>query len=508
MTSKQSLFNLIKEFIYSPKLKDLNVFSKQYLNSIILPHFSNIKNEDNFSCICIDFNKLNDINNLYDYKTGDKIIHYSLSLIKSVLPSNTICARLGGDEFVFIIDNCSPNNIETIIEKMHSVLDKHDKELLFSTISAYGVHCSEKNSISEMIDKADFKITEQKNNFVKRSSHSEWGILKNKLTQNLTSFFKSLRLYKEPITIDFLKSLYVHAISSTHDFLENDFKPVTSELNDSNIINNFSEDDLNKIYSIFSKDDISYKDINSVSENTYSLLLSDLTHDKITNTFSRNYFVNYLIDNFKDKYKIKYFSTSFFKLYNNIFSHNATDVKNATMINDLVSYLENDLNIQFTKDIFSKKEDINYFISLGAGDYILALPSDFNVDNKKINNYIASSRQDSSELEDMLKLTCSQDFHSVNNENYEDLLVDLSNECKYIKDNYKLSIIDKPIIKNSLFNIIYDSIDYYNNNIANSNTIKQKSKFINLLSEVMIEVSSDLNKNLIQNKKKENDFNK
>ena len=83
MNLKTSLFNKIKDFIYSPNLTDINVYSKPYLNSVIKPYFSSDKS--NYGSICIDFNKLNDINTRYGFETGDKVIYYTLYLIKSVL---------------------------------------------------------------------------------------------------------------------------------------------------------------------------------------------------------------------------------------------------------------------------------------------------------------------------------------------------------------------------------------------------------------------------------------
>ena len=68
MNSKSCLFNHAKDFVYSSKLEDLHVFSKEYLNCVLKPYYSSNTPNDNYSTICIDFNKLNDINNTYSYK--------------------------------------------------------------------------------------------------------------------------------------------------------------------------------------------------------------------------------------------------------------------------------------------------------------------------------------------------------------------------------------------------------------------------------------------------------
>lgn len=391
MEAKTSLFHRAKEFIYSSNLEDLHVFSKEYLNSVLKPYYSSNEEKSNYAAICIDFNKLNDINKQHNYQTGDKIIHYSLFLIQSVLPHNSISARIGGDEFVFLINNCSSEKIEPLIRKIDAILKEHEKELLFSSVTSYGVHSEEKNSLSEMIAEADLKITEQKNNFNQYSLHSKWGILENKLNQNLTSFFKSLRLYKQPITTDFLKKLYIHAISSCSDLLENDFTKVTPNNEEQVSTSSFDRTELDKLYSIFLKDTPSNEEVNGIDEDTYSSLLNDLIHDPVTGSFTKSYLTKYILKDCNQELNIKYISTSFMKLFNTIFSHNATDIELNGMVTNFLNYLKEDLGITFSNETFSEHPQ-NYFVSLGAGDYLVAmqeLKEEKDI-NEEINNYFSS----------------------------------------------------------------------------------------------------------------------
>ena len=251
MNLKTSLFNKIKDFIYSPNLTDINVYSKPYLNSVIKPYFSSDKS--NYGSICIDFNKLNDINTRYGFETGDKVIYYTLYLIKSVLPSNTTCSRIGGDEFIFIIENCTPADVQSYVEKIYNVIKKHKKSILFSGVTAYGVHSNEIDNLSDMINYSDVKITEIKNS-CKDSTCSNWTILEQKLNKNLDCFFKNLRLYKGPINLDFLRKLYLHSISSCKNLLESDFSKsvLKDDTNaDKNALNYFNEAEVEELYNLF-----------------------------------------------------------------------------------------------------------------------------------------------------------------------------------------------------------------------------------------------------------------
>lgn len=519
MNLKTSLFNKIKDFIYSPNLTDINVYSKPYLNSVIKPYFSSEKS--NYGSICIDFNKLNDINTRYGFETGDKVIYYTLYLIKSVLPSNATCSRIGGDEFVFIIENCTPTDVQSYVEKIYNVIKKHKKSILFSGVTAYGVHSNEIDNLSDMINYSDVKITEIKNN-CKDSTCSNWTILEQKLNKNLDCFFKNLRLYKEPINIEFLKKLYLHSISSCQSLLESDFsksifdndikantKNSLEDKDDINVSNKanaspsiYNKNSLNtlaspngieieKLYNLFKSKSPSKEEINKIETSSYISLLEKLIRDPITGNFTNEYFSKYVIP--KNNFKIKYFSMPFVKLYNTIFSHESTDMRFKDISKKLISYLENEQHIHFEETCFLDTPG-NYFVSLGGGSYILALTEDTTIDNLGINEYVKSISSDGQHLEDIMALVCSKDFQHVDSENYNSVLEKLSCECKDLKDEYKLSILENTCIEDALSNIIYDSVKYYKDNIPNSEDIKQKTKFLNLLSQTMLNISDRLNK--------------
>lgn len=496
MDQRINLYDLTKEFIYSPELEALNVFSKEYLNFIIKPYHSCNGDNDNYASICIDFNKFNSINKKYGRDRGDKIIHDSLSLMRSILPSDCVIARMGGDEFIFIIQNCSPEKIDHYIDNIQDVIAAHKEELLNCSLTAYGVHCSEKISLSEMINEADLKITEQKNTLNESSSQSKWAMLEKKLKKNLKCFFDSLRLYSEPITIPMLKGLFTQSISSCKDLLESDFTKANYDNNDCCLESDFDIEKIKYLHSIFSKENLSDEDINNIDEQTIFLLLNHLIRDPITNSFSKSYFKKYLLEDCNQEFEVKYISTSFIKLSNTVFSHSITDNKIQNLITDFIDYLDKDHTLIFCNDSFLDSRQ-NYFISLGAGDYLIALPKNnkYLLNNDDINNYLNSTQKHHSNLEDISQLFVSKDFHSVNLENFDAVVETLSKECKKYKDIYKLSMFESPATRQALNSIIFDSVEYYKNNIPFSDTINNKSRFLNLLGNTMLNISYSLNSN-------------
>lgn len=288
--------------------------------------------------------------------------------------------------------------------------------------------------------------------------------------------------------------MYLHSISSCKNLLESDFSKsvLKDDTNaDKNALNYFNEAEVEELYNLFESKKFAEDEIDKVETSSYIGLLDKLIRDPITGNFTNEYFSKYVIP--KNNFKIKYFSMPFVKLYNTIFSHESTDMRFKDISKNLISYLENEQHIHFEETCFLDTPG-NYFISLGGGSYILALTEDTTIDNLGINEYVKSISSDGQHLEDIMALVCSKDFHHVDSENYNSVLEKLSCECKDLKDEYKLSILENTCIEDALSNIIYDSVKYYKDNIPNSEDIKQKTKFLNLLSQTMLNISNRLNK--------------
>lgn len=491
MSAKIDLFNRINDFIYASNLGNLKVFSKQYLHSIVIPKYSDNVNSPDYSIIFMDFDKLYDVNLSHGIEFGDKIIYDSLSLVKQVLPKDITSLRVGGDEFLFILQNCSKNNINNYIEKIYDILNLNYDKLYGVTATLYGIHSSEQKNLEEMINTADINITTIKNNS-KEDSNLKWDTLNIKTMQNFKSFFNSLRLSNFNIKIPLLRQLYLHIINSAHDLLETTNEKKQTSLNEFPIDFVLSQEDLVSLDSLFQKENSSNSDIDKIDEDIYLLLLNSFIREPNTKNFSKNYFEKYLLNNCSKEYKVKYFSTTFVKLFNTLYSHNATDSGIKKLSDNVIDYLINELNVPICTDGFLSG-DQNYFIDLGAGDFILALEPNADVSSLKINDYIKSQSSKKFDFDGLLKFTCSNRFKQVNKDNYKSVLTDLSNECKNKKNAYKSSVLNSSIVVKTLNTIIADSMEYFLSNIPNSSEIEQKNKYLNMISHTVLDIVCSLN---------------
>lgn len=93
------------------------------------------------SCItvvCSDIDNLKPINDLYGHEAGDNAIVQTARAISNAMPDRAVCVRTGGDEFCSVINSCSDDEINTIIEQTDRILSDYNA----SSGLPYKVSCS------------------------------------------------------------------------------------------------------------------------------------------------------------------------------------------------------------------------------------------------------------------------------------------------------------------------------------------------------------------------------
>lgn len=135
------------------------IYSKQYAADVIFPFLDT--EENNFTFVFGDYNKLGIINNTYGHETGTKALSFSLDLIKKVLPSDSIIVRLGGDEFGFIIPNCKEEKVQEYIANINTLLEQNSTLICGLSIEL-AASDSRNGKISEL-----YSITEEIVNEIK-----------------------------------------------------------------------------------------------------------------------------------------------------------------------------------------------------------------------------------------------------------------------------------------------------------------------------------------------------
>lgn len=135
------------------------VYSKQYATDVIFPFLDTEEND--FTFIFGDYNKLGVINNTYGHETGTKALAFSLNLIKKVLPPDSTIIRLGGDEFGFIIPNCKEEDSQKYIDSINAALNQNSTLICGLSIEL-AASDSRNGKISELYSITEGKVNETK----------------------------------------------------------------------------------------------------------------------------------------------------------------------------------------------------------------------------------------------------------------------------------------------------------------------------------------------------------
>lgn len=486
--TKLELYRQLKKYIYANKMEDIKVLSKQYLQSVAIPKYVNNSLENPYCIISIDFDKVNDINAKYGFTEGDKILHDSIALMKTVIPSDSNVLRAGGDEFTFILHNISLEQTHSILRNMHQIIDENASLLKSVNFTGYAVSSSQTKSLNEMMNIAESSIKVMKTHSSKDPNIFPWEVLEKKLDDNLADLFRALRFYQFPLNRKHLKKIYGHAIKASTALLEDKshipekYSQKTAKQSAQTTSDNsptFTNlEKLNQL--IISSDTPTIEDIEQIEQMDYINLLNCLIHDNNTKQFNKSYFINHLLKENNGKFNCLYLSTAFVKLSNTLSSYESTDQRLRELISRIYSSVQE--HISFTQDPFHQGIYNNYLIDLGAGDYLIALDSSQQFNFEEIKEIINKQDFENFDISHLLKLTCSDDFIEITKDNYESVLLQLSHQCKLNKNPLKEKILDNQIVEQALNLLIADSVDYYFSQIPDPTSSHSQKQFMNLLT--------------------------
>ena len=67
---------------------------------------------------------LKQINDLLGHAVGDKLIKIAASILKNSFRDEDVIVRLGGDEFAVIVQNCTPELGEILLERLKNAVER------------------------------------------------------------------------------------------------------------------------------------------------------------------------------------------------------------------------------------------------------------------------------------------------------------------------------------------------------------------------------------------------
>ncbi|MTI57920.1 GGDEF domain-containing response regulator [Geosporobacter ferrireducens] len=119
--------------------------------------------------IYIDLDGLKQVNDTFGHHEGDRAIIDTAAILKNTFRESDIIARIGGDEFVVIALCKEVKAMETITERLHLMVEKHNhlKNRPYKLSASIGVamHCANQpRTIEELLRIADENMYRDKKN--------------------------------------------------------------------------------------------------------------------------------------------------------------------------------------------------------------------------------------------------------------------------------------------------------------------------------------------------------
>lgn len=112
-----------------------------------------------FSLILLDLDEFKIVNDSYGHRFGDKLLYEISKIFTELFDSTAFIARMGGDEFAIAINQSDKNEIEALMQKLHSKFDSPFKidmiDIYITASSGISIYPQDAHTMEEMYQAAD-----------------------------------------------------------------------------------------------------------------------------------------------------------------------------------------------------------------------------------------------------------------------------------------------------------------------------------------------------------------
>jgi len=158
------MFETIREVsLIDPLTK---VHNRRYLNEAGEILFNTaLRNKTYMAVAMIDLDNFKIVNDTMGHATGDLVLKQLAAILKENVRKSDILSRYGGEEFCIICGDLDPKQAILLFDKLRKLVNDHIFSFegnTFQVTASIGVCLDKKNTLSEMINSADGKMYEAK----------------------------------------------------------------------------------------------------------------------------------------------------------------------------------------------------------------------------------------------------------------------------------------------------------------------------------------------------------
>jgi len=119
-----------------------------------------------FGILFIDIDHFKTFNDTYGHDVGDNVLKFVANTLVANHRPFDLYGRWGGEEFIGVIRNVDPKNLESVGERLRSLIEHsyiiHEKEKLCVTVSIGATLVSENDTVDSLVKRADTLLYKSK----------------------------------------------------------------------------------------------------------------------------------------------------------------------------------------------------------------------------------------------------------------------------------------------------------------------------------------------------------
>lgn len=151
------------------KDKLTSIYNRKFLDDLLKQRVKKLKDvsntEEKFVVILLDLDNFNLVNNTYGKDIGDKVLIEFATILKNSIRTTDTVGRWGGEEFMLILERITMNDASKVANKLKKTIEENSFNTVGKVTASLGITSfEEKDSISSLIQKADYSLYKAKEN--------------------------------------------------------------------------------------------------------------------------------------------------------------------------------------------------------------------------------------------------------------------------------------------------------------------------------------------------------
>ena len=129
----------------------------------VAEHMGGQRAGDRIGLLLVDLDGFKDVNTLYGYQAGDRVLIETARAVELVVRSEDFVARLGGDEFAVIVSGARPQTMRSLCDRVLGAVRLAEERLDLADFSprasvGWAIHPDDAESAEDLLGAADLAL--------------------------------------------------------------------------------------------------------------------------------------------------------------------------------------------------------------------------------------------------------------------------------------------------------------------------------------------------------------